>query len=196
MNILKLTDFALDVPKRHEELWYKLKVIVRPFKIHNGGKLTIITLKANTYNVHITYAYVWLCMHMYGCELWDLNRNYVKDFKVAWRKIKRRIWKLPYRTHNAIVHNLSYNIDFQIDTKMIKFIHSCLNHSNIVCKSIVLSKLYCIKSTIGSNYKYLSCKYGISQDDWYTNLSQLFKKVNMKCHEEMQHRNAAQTVCS
>ena len=28
----------------------------------------------------------------------------------------------------------------------------------------------------------------------YTNLSQLFKKVNMKCHEEMQHRNAAQTV--
>ena len=27
-----------------------------------------------------------------------------------------------------------------------------------------------------------------------TYLSQLFKKVNMKCHEEMQHRNAAQTV--
>ena len=54
--------------------------------------------------------------------------------------------------------------------------------------------VYCIKSTFGSNYKYLSCKYGISQNDWYTNLSQLFKKVNMKCHEEMQYRNAAQTV--
>ena len=134
------------------------------------------------------------CMHMYGCELWDLNRNYVKDFKVAWRKIKRRIWKLPYRTHNAIVHNLSYNLDFQIDTKMIKFIHSCLNHSNIVCKSIVLSKLYCIKSTFGSNYKYLSCKYRISQEDWCSNLSQLVEKVSMKCHEEIQHRNAVQTV--
>ena len=56
-------------------------------------------------------------MHMYGCELWDLNRNYVKDFKVAWRKIKRRIWKLPYRTHNTIVHSLNYNIDFQIDAR-------------------------------------------------------------------------------
>ena len=107
-------------------------------------------------------------MHMYGCELWDLNRNYVKDIKTAWRKIKRHIWKLPYRTHNAIVHNLSYNLDSQIDTRMIKFIHSCLNHSNIVCKSIILSKLYCVKCTFGSNYKYLSCKYGISQDDWYT----------------------------
>ena len=85
-------------------------------------------------SLHRTY-----CMHMYGCELWDLNRNHVKDFKVAWRKIKRRIWKLPYRTHNAIVHSLSYNLDFQIDTRMIKFIHSCLNYSNIVFKSIVLS---------------------------------------------------------
>ena len=77
---------------------------------------------------------------------------------------------------------------------MIKFIHSCLNHSNIVCKSIVLSKLYCIKCTFGSNYKYLSCIYQISQDDLYTNISQLVKKVNMKCHEEILHRNAVQTV--
>ena len=100
----------------------------------------------------------------------------------------------PYRTHNASVHNLSYNLDFQLDTRMIKFIHSCLNHSNIVCKSIVLYKLYCIKSTFGSNYKYLPCKYRISQDDWYTNLNQLVEKVNMKCHEEIQHRNAVQTV--
>ena len=77
---------------------------------------------------------------------------------------------------------------------MIKFIHSCLNHSNIVCKSIVLSQLYCIKSTFGSNYKNLSCKYRISQDDWYSNLSQLVEKVNMKCREGIQHRNAVQTV--
>ena len=75
-----------------------------------------------------------------------------------------------------------------------KFIHSCLNHSNIVCESIVLSKLYCVKSTFGSNYKYLSFKYRILQDEWYTNLSQLVQKDNIKCHEEIQHRNAAQTV--
>ena len=35
------------------------------------------------------------CMHMYGSELWNLNCSYVDDFKVAWRKVKRRIWKLP-----------------------------------------------------------------------------------------------------
>ena len=28
----------------------------------------------------------------------------------------------------------------------------------------------------------------------YTNISQLVKKVTIKCHEETRHRNAAQTV--
>ena len=62
-------------------------------------------------------------MHMSGSELWALNCNDVKDFVVAWRKVMRRIWKLPYnRAHNAIVHNLSYDIDFQLDTRMLMFV--------------------------------------------------------------------------
>ena len=47
-------------------------------------------------SLHRTY-----CIHMNGCELWDLNCNYINDFKVAWRKIKRRTWRLPYRAHNS-----------------------------------------------------------------------------------------------
>ena len=100
---------------------------------------------------HRTY-----CMHMYGCELWDLNCNFIKDFKVAWRKIKRRILRFPYRAHNAIVHQLSYDIDHQLETRMIKFVHLYLNHCNHVCRSIISPKLHCIKSTFASNYKYLS----------------------------------------
>ena len=111
-------------------------------------------------NLHRTY-----CMHMYGCELWDLNCNYVTDFKVAWRKIKRRIWRLPYRAHNVIVHSLSYDIDHQLDTRMTKFVYSCLNHSNSVCRSLLSSKLHCVRSTFAANYKYLSYKYNISQDE-------------------------------
>ena len=29
----------------------------------------------------------------------------------------------------------------------------------------------------------------MSQDDWYTNLSQSVEKVNIKCHDEIQHKN-------
>ena len=66
---------------------------------------------------------------VYISELWALNCNYVKDFKVAWQKVKRRIWKLPYGAHNAIVHHLSYDIDLQLDTRMLRFVHLGLNHS-------------------------------------------------------------------
>ena len=41
-------------------------------------------------SLHMTY-----CMHMYSCELWNLNEKDVNQFKVAWRKIKRRPWKIP-----------------------------------------------------------------------------------------------------
>ena len=72
---------------------------------------------------------------------------YVKGFKVARRKSKRRKWKLPHETHNAIVNNLSYYLDFQIDTRMLKFFYLGMNYDDNVCKSVVLSKLHCVKST-------------------------------------------------
>ena len=50
-------------------------------------------------NLHKIY-----CMHMYGSELWNLNCRYVDDFKVARRKVKRRIWRLPSNTHYVIIH--------------------------------------------------------------------------------------------
>ena len=35
------------------------------------------------------------CMHIYGCELWNLNLGYIDKYVIAWRKIKRQIWKIP-----------------------------------------------------------------------------------------------------
>ena len=32
--------------------------------------------------LHLTY-----CMHMYGSELWNLNDNFVDEFRVDWRKL-------------------------------------------------------------------------------------------------------------
>ena len=57
-------------------------------------------------NLHRTY-----CTHMYGCELCNLNDKKIEAFRIAWRKIKRRIWKLPARAHDIIVHHLGYNFD-------------------------------------------------------------------------------------
>ena len=69
---------------------------------------------------------------MYGCELWVLSCKYIDEFQVAWRKIKRRVWRLPAQAHNTIVHNLTYNVNYQLENRISKFIQMCLNHHNKV----------------------------------------------------------------
>ena len=82
---------------------------------------------------------------MYGCELWNLNSSDVQKFYIAWRKVKRRIWKLPSTTHNSIIHNITSNIHIILEKRFIKFMHNALN-GNIVCRQILLAKLRCKKS--------------------------------------------------
>ena len=81
------------------------------------------------------------CMHMYGCELWNLSYGSIEKFKIAWRKVKRRIWNIPYNTHNVLVHNQSSNINVVLETRVIKFIHNSLTH-NSVCRQLLFSKLF------------------------------------------------------
>ena len=91
--------------------------------------------------VHSTF-----CMHTYGCEFWNLNSSDVQKFYLAWRKVKRRTWKLPSTTHNSIIHNItSNNIHIILEKRFIKFMHSALN-DNIVCSHILLAKLRCKNS--------------------------------------------------
>ena len=134
------------------------------------------------------------CMHMYDSELWNFNCSYVDDFKVARRKVKRRIWKLPGNTHNAIVKNLTYNIDDQLDVRIAKFTHMCLNHQNDVCRSISLSKLLYKNSTFASNYRYLSCKYSLSHHDWHLDMNHLAGKVRLKNQQKSIYSKSCQDI--
>ena len=133
--------------------------------------------------LHKTY-----CMHMYGCELWNLSCNYVNGYKVKKikrrkikrRKIKRRIWNTSPRTHNNLVSNVTDNVDTLIETRMVRFISNSINHSNITCKNILRAKLFSANSTFAANYQYLSYKYGLIEVDWITPLDHLLGKVKQK----------------
>jgi len=43
------------------------------------------------------------CFSFYGRELWDLSNLHVQSLCVAGRQTLRRIWKLPYNCHTAII---------------------------------------------------------------------------------------------
>ena len=117
---------------------------------------------------------------MYGCELWNLSCHYIKDYKVARRKNKRRIWNIPPRTHNNLVSNVTDNIDTIIETQMVLFICNLINHSNRTCKNVLCVKLLSFNSTFAANYQYLSFKFGLTEADWYTSLDHLLGTVKKK----------------
>ena len=44
-------------------------------------------------------------MNVYGSSLWRYNnlRN-IERFCISWRKAIRKLWRIPYRTHNDLVY--------------------------------------------------------------------------------------------
>ena len=97
-------------------------------------------------------------------------------------------------SHMFVFFLIICNIDLQLDTRVLKFVHSCLNHCNSVCKSLLSAKLHCIKSTFAANYKYLSYKYKICQDYWFVDINLLIGKMRVQFEKETQSRCNAHTI--
>ena len=118
---------------------------------------------------------------MYGCELWNLNEKDVNQFRVAWRKIKGRIWQIFPRTHNNMVRNITNNIDAIIDRRMARFIYNSIINFNTASSNLLPVKLSCVNSTFSAHIQYLSFKYGLTEADKYINIAHLMGKVRKKC---------------
>ena len=75
-------------------------------------------------------------MNAYGSQIWAFNKNCLNKFYVAWRKAIRRIWKLPYRTHNNLLHliNLCLPIDVTLDNDNDNDNDNSLLNINVVIK--------------------------------------------------------------
>ena len=44
------------------------------------------------------------CTNIYGSPLWKhFDRKLLEPFYIAWRKCIRRVWKIPYTSHNVLI---------------------------------------------------------------------------------------------
>ena len=57
------------------------------------------------------------CMSLYRCKLWNYNSRYINDIYVAWRKVIRKLFKLP-----CIVECITV----KLDRRLTKFVHSII----------------------------------------------------------------------
>ncbi len=84
------------------------------------------------------------CTSYYGCPLWNLESNQMLKFYIAWRKCIRRLWSLPNRTHNKLIHNICNELPIRVQllTRFGSFFHACVNSKNQLVR-------YCTKICSG-----------------------------------------------
>ena len=82
--------------------------------------------------------------------------------------VTRLIWKLPFRTHCNLLHTIDncYPIEFILEKRCIKFLHSCLSSDNLVISNVAKSSCDNCYSTFGDNVRYFSNKYNIASKKW------------------------------
>ncbi len=78
------------------------------------------------------------CCSFYDSNLWLLTSKRCYDICVAWRRPLRKLWNVPYRTHNKILAIFSNNLplEMSLDKHFIKFSNNVLNHNVGIIKSV------------------------------------------------------------
>ena len=94
------------------------------------------------------------------------------------------IWKIPYRTHNAIVHfiNKCNSIVNILEKRCIKFLWNSLNSENVLFSRICKYSMCNTDSTIDKNIRYFIYKYDLLYDDWFRDLNKIYVKLDAHVH--------------
>ena len=119
------------------------------------------------------------CTDAYGCQLWNFESREVHNFDVAWRKVVRKLWRLPYITHCNLLHTINHSLPIQIslEKRGVKSIWSCLNSDNCVVKTISQLATKLPRSVFGHNYRYFSYKYSIMSHQWYESYNSVHHSI-------------------
>ena len=164
-NILCTSDKHVMIDSAVKDLNCRLNNLLADFSHCNSDTLSTLF---NSY-----------CMNVYGCQLWKFNGKHINTFFTAWRKAVRRIWKIPFRSHNKLVHliNVSHDISIILEKRCIKQSWKMLNSE--LCNKIVKYSMHNANSTLGENVRYFMYKYNLTLDDWNQNINNIYKKVDM-----------------
>ena len=146
------------------------------------GKVNSVLYDFNNVPCHVkSKLSVTYCLDLYGSQLWSNSSIEVQSFYVAWRKTIRRLWMLPNTTHFLLLPSINDCIPIEIipEQRCVKFIWPSLNSTNTTIKTIALSAIYCINSTFGDSYRYLSFKYNIGSHIWFSSLNEVSKCISL-----------------
>ena len=83
----------------------------------------------------------------------------INDIYFACRKVIRKLFKSPYRTHNYLVCGIVKCITVKLDRRLTKFMHSMINSKNSTVRELITHFLTTESSVFAENCRYLMYKY-------------------------------------
>ena len=97
------------------------------------------------------------CTNIYGSPLWKhFDRKLLEPFYIAWRKCIRRVWKIPFTSHNVLLLYIHNTIAFNVilEKRCIKFLWTLFNSGYDIYRTIIKNSLHNRNTTLGENVRY------------------------------------------
>ena len=123
-----------------------------------------------------------LCMGLYGNQLWDFSVPAISSLYTAWRKIVRRIYAVPYRTHNVLVHMICEDMppDVQLHRRALKFVSALAQSDNSIVRFCFRLLLNGSRSAVAESVNFISAKYNLDKYICFENWARLRTVISHK----------------
>ena len=97
------------------------------------------------------------CLSLYGCALWRLDSKAITGIEVAFNKVLRWIWNLPFNSHTKIVHCTArlFSIFNLISARSSSLLFSALSSS-----SFPVAFIFCTCSDLAYTTTGFNCLFG------------------------------------
>ena len=108
------------------------------------------------------------CTSFYGSHMCNLHK--MEKANIQWRKAIRRIWGIPYRTHNALLPHICKLLPPSV-LFMIRFTNFFMNSicSNNIILNFVFRSALLNDTLLGNNFRYILYKCGYNRNIFENN---------------------------
>ena len=133
------------------------------------------------------YLFQCYCNSFYGTNIMSVFDGSLESVCTAWRKAVRRIWRIPWRTHNNMLPIIAgvMSPDFLMFAKRsINFINYSMFSNNIVIKTITRMGMASCHSRIGANTRHLHACFGMNAsnvDSYWKRYVDSNRQLEHKC---------------
>jgi hypothetical protein len=103
------------------------------------------------------------CVHLYGCEAWDLLDPSVDKFYKTWNRSVRRLYDLPFTTHTRFLPEFAQRplVETQVFKRFCKMFGTMLHSNNSNVSFLTRMMVEDARSIIGKNIRVISKMFNV-----------------------------------